>query len=667
MAGRAARRPPTWMEATLDAVGQGTQLSDRYRLDERTAVSGDGETWRATDLRLEREVVVRLLPAGHPQAADLADAARRALMVQDPRLHRVLDVGQAPVPFLVTETVPGRELGQLVSAGPLPAEVVRTLVGEAAQALDHAARRGLRHLRLRPSSLLVRSDGTVCLRGVAVDAAAQGIELPDSDTAAREDAVGLVRLLYAGLTGRWPGSGAGELPAAPRVAGRAVPPADLVAGIPNDLDTLCAVTLGPHRDGPRTPAELATELAPWARPRPVELAGALNAAGPSRPPTPVSGLPLAPADAPEPARQHERPDPDTDELGATQDLTDRREEDPASAGQGAAATLAVLAGSAAERAVALRVAATGRLRRAGLLPAAGRRAAAGRSSDAAPEADRPPFGGLFGRPDQPADGPRAEPGRGRRRPAAAATMTAEHEHHRVAEMMAGAGLTRDEPDAASWEEATLTGLLPGESETRRDRSWILIVLLILALAAGLVFAVNSLRSFGTAGNVLAPSGTIPAGPATSGSSPGASSSAAQPPVISKVTVLDPQGDGKENDALLPNLTDGKPRTNWHSSTYTSQAFGNLKDGLGLQLQTTGATPTTLVLAVAGSGGQIEVRAATRPDRPGTRVIAAGKPAASPLTFDLSGLDGAPYITLWCTKLPQVGGQDRLQISEMSLR
>src|SRR5690606_32210440 len=33
--------------------------------------------------------------------------------------------------------------------------------------------------------------------------------------------------------------------------------------VPNDLDTLCAVTLGPHDDGPHSPGELVRELEPW--------------------------------------------------------------------------------------------------------------------------------------------------------------------------------------------------------------------------------------------------------------------------------------------------------------------------------------------------------------------------------------------------------------------
>ncbi|NAZ78105.1 hypothetical protein GTQ99_22235, partial [Kineococcus sp. T13] len=85
----------------------------------------------------------------------------------------------------------------------------------------------------------------------------------------RADALGLVALVHAGLLARWPAAEGvaplGALPAAPAGGdGRPLPPKDVRADVPNDLDTLCAVTFGPHEDGPRDAAELALQLAPWS-------------------------------------------------------------------------------------------------------------------------------------------------------------------------------------------------------------------------------------------------------------------------------------------------------------------------------------------------------------------------------------------------------------------
>ncbi len=271
--------------------------------------------WRAVDETLERPVLVQAFALGHPQAGEIVDAARRAALVPDPRLQRVLAAGEERgTAYVVLERVPGRTLEELLGAGPLPAETARRIVGEAAQALDRASTRGLHHLKLRPGTIIVGRDGVVTVSGTAIDAAADGTEPPNTAVARRVDAVGLVTVLYAALTGRWPGRQEGRLPRAPRIGGRPVAPGDLVAGVPNDLDTLCAVTLGPYDDGPRTPSDLAAELAPWAPPGPLTDPRGLHiaiprpdAAGPARvvPATPDAdrdearpGVPHAPGRTP---------------------------------------------------------------------------------------------------------------------------------------------------------------------------------------------------------------------------------------------------------------------------------------------------------------------------------------------------------------------------------
>ena len=141
--------------------------------------------------------------------------------------------------------------------------------------------------------------------GLALDAALLGDSGGDARSITRADAVGLVRLLYAALTGLWPADprapqtpGGETPPPAPIVNGAPVAPADLVPGVPNDLDTLCVVTLGPNDDGPHSPGELVRELEPWGETR-VSVAETATLGGPMTaqfPPTgaaaPGGGIPV---------------------------------------------------------------------------------------------------------------------------------------------------------------------------------------------------------------------------------------------------------------------------------------------------------------------------------------------------------------------------------------
>ncbi|GAB7192178.1 hypothetical protein NUM3379_28870 [Kineococcus sp. NUM-3379] len=256
-------------------MGRGT-VADRYVLGRRIALESSTPAWEAHDTTLDRRVTVRTLPAQDPRAEDFLDAARRAALLSEQRLPRVLDAGTDDgVAFVVEEHVEGVSLGELLVQGPLPAAAVRSLVGEAAAALDAAARRGLHHTRLTPESVLLCVDGRVRVLGTALEAALE-LDPPHVSAARaaalanRRDAVGLVALVYAGTTGRWPVVEDVEpypsLPSAPVDGPHSapIPPKDLHPEVPNDLDTLCAVTFGPNEDGPRDPGELALQLAPWS-------------------------------------------------------------------------------------------------------------------------------------------------------------------------------------------------------------------------------------------------------------------------------------------------------------------------------------------------------------------------------------------------------------------
>ncbi|MBK5248203.1 MAG: murein biosynthesis integral membrane protein MurJ, partial [Actinomycetales bacterium] len=252
-------------QGTSTVLTAGTTIADRYHL--ITEIPTDVEhtsLWLGEDDILQREV--RAVIVDGPRREEALDAARRAALIDDSRLARVLRVGNHEGHgFVVTEVVPGPSLADLLRGGPLGPGQARALIGEAASAVESARRRGVHHLRLRPSVLHRTDDGAVLLTGLAIDAAQAGVEGRDARATARADSIGLVSLLYTALTGTWPGDPqlAGGVPLASRHGDVPTPPGDVVDGVPHDLDTLCAVTFGPHDDGPFTPAELIRDLAPW--------------------------------------------------------------------------------------------------------------------------------------------------------------------------------------------------------------------------------------------------------------------------------------------------------------------------------------------------------------------------------------------------------------------
>src|SRR5215470_20316814 len=114
------------MARQVGAMVPGTVLRHRYRLDDRIALGGVGEVWRATDLVLERVVAVKLLRPEFAQdeecLARFRAEGRHAALLSHPNVAQVYDYAEKapPVPgFLVMELVAGQSLARLLTGGPM--------------------------------------------------------------------------------------------------------------------------------------------------------------------------------------------------------------------------------------------------------------------------------------------------------------------------------------------------------------------------------------------------------------------------------------------------------------------------------------------------------------------------------------------------------------------
>jgi hypothetical protein len=249
----------------------GTRLGGRYRLEDRIAAADGWAAWKAIDEILARAVTVFTFAPGFPRITAVVTAARAASRLTDARLTQVFDVeDEWDRAYIVMEWAAGEPLDDLLSAGPLDPSHAAQIVAEAAAALSAAHAAGLAHLCLVPGSLRWTSGGGVKIVGVGMDAALAGITSEDPGLA---DTRGLARLLYAALTGHWPGPDSGVLPPAPVADGLPRSPRQVRAGVPTILDDITCRAL--FQQDRRGSVPLTT---------PGQLAGVLSAAIPPTPP-----------------------------------------------------------------------------------------------------------------------------------------------------------------------------------------------------------------------------------------------------------------------------------------------------------------------------------------------------------------------------------------------
>lgn len=246
-------------------------LGGRFRLDERVSlreIGGSVSVWKATDRLLCRPVTVHLFPPGRSVPRAVVEAVQAAARVNDPRLATIYDTDYGPeCPSIVSEWARGMHLEDLVQSGlPSPA-LAAAMIADAADAIAVAHLAGRPHMALTPRTLYWDNNCGLKITGLGIDAALRGADpaSPGADTGA------LGRMLYALLTGYWPGaSWESALPQAPVYKGRVCTPRQVRAGVPAILDAITYRALsGQAADAPLrplSPAGLAATLRGVQRP-----------------------------------------------------------------------------------------------------------------------------------------------------------------------------------------------------------------------------------------------------------------------------------------------------------------------------------------------------------------------------------------------------------------
>jgi serine/threonine protein kinase len=135
-----------------------------YEISTLLGTGGMGEVYRARDVRLGREVALKLLEPSI--AADPAylrrfeEEARSASVLNHPNIVTIYGVGEeGDIAFIAMELVQGRTLREHMSADVLPVKVALDLAVQLAGALTAAHASGIVHRDLKPENVMVTPEG----------------------------------------------------------------------------------------------------------------------------------------------------------------------------------------------------------------------------------------------------------------------------------------------------------------------------------------------------------------------------------------------------------------------------------------------------------------------------------------------------------------------------
>ncbi|MBV9315409.1 MAG: protein kinase [Pseudonocardia sp.] len=224
----------------------GRVLDGRYRLEGLLGTGAMSEVHRATDLQLNRPATVKLFGPGADRQGlrQFQEEARMLAKLSQPGVVAVYDCGvEADQPYLVTESVNGWTLAEFTRQEQLPLDEVVRIGAALCDILGQLHQQHVVHRNLKPSNVLVGSDGRVRL----TDFGNVRPHSPDHDLGSlahlspeqvRGDWVGPPADVYAlglvlleAVTGPVEYPGGGPDVAAERLTRRPAVPADLPEGL----------------------------------------------------------------------------------------------------------------------------------------------------------------------------------------------------------------------------------------------------------------------------------------------------------------------------------------------------------------------------------------------------------------------------------------------------
>ncbi len=262
----------------------GTVLANRYRLDELLGRGGYGQVYKGYDIKLERQVAVKI---GHARTSSdlLLDEARRVARLKHSCIVAVHDCGEHDGRmFLVFELIEGKSLADEIRDKKLPVRDAVNLVATVAEGLHYAHQQGCLHRDIKPENILINAEGMPLITDFGVACTLEELEKGRSVSSGtlaymspeqvagesqlldgRCDVHALGVLLFELLTGRSPFQARTQAALREQILFRQ--PTMLRAAdssLPKELESICSKAMAKHpADRHESAAAFAAQLRDW--------------------------------------------------------------------------------------------------------------------------------------------------------------------------------------------------------------------------------------------------------------------------------------------------------------------------------------------------------------------------------------------------------------------
>ena len=149
------------------SLAAGTRLA-HYEIHAPLGAGGMGEVYRARDVRLGRDVAIKILPLKLSADSEVGRRFQREAKIiaslNHPNICTVYDVGiHDDLSFIVMECLEGETLESRLKKGRLPTEQVLRYASQIANALHKAHQKGVIHRDVKPGNIMLTKSGAKLL------------------------------------------------------------------------------------------------------------------------------------------------------------------------------------------------------------------------------------------------------------------------------------------------------------------------------------------------------------------------------------------------------------------------------------------------------------------------------------------------------------------------
>ena len=140
------------------------RMLSHYRVLEELGRGGMGIVYRALDVRLNREVALKMLPAHLVSDPDrkrrFVREAQSAAALKHPNIAVVYEIDEVDGETLIAmELIEGETLTDVLARGPLPLQRALEIARDVANGLGTAHEKGIVHRDVKPGNIMIAEDG----------------------------------------------------------------------------------------------------------------------------------------------------------------------------------------------------------------------------------------------------------------------------------------------------------------------------------------------------------------------------------------------------------------------------------------------------------------------------------------------------------------------------